>query len=176
MTEDKSPLTIRCSQQLPLARMRISVTPLSHAAMREKIFSRHHIKSRWKEGHSYKQEIKNHHESANNQQIRAIINRPWLPYIGISAYMRGIRAALFVALLRVTNSVKGFGSTSRRKPVHAPRRAIIREWRSLPRDKRQTVEQAAPFSAKAIETHRFHCCGDRYQKVLAWQWSRTGKV
>jgi hypothetical protein len=76
MTEDKLPLTIGYPQQLPLDCTRTPVTPLSHAATREDIFSRRHIKSRWKEVHSYKQEIKNHHESANNQQVRAIINRP----------------------------------------------------------------------------------------------------
>jgi len=62
------------------------------------------------------------------------------------------------------------------KPEHGPRRAIIREWMSLPRDKRMTVEQAGAFAAKAIETHQFRCSGDRYQRVLAWLLPRTGKA
>ena len=32
------------------------------------------------------------------------------------------------------------------KPEHNARRTIIREWMSLPRDKRQTEEQAAAFA------------------------------
>lgn len=31
------------------------------------------------------------------------------------------------------------------KPEHETRRKIIREWMSLPKDKRQTEEQAKPF-------------------------------
>jgi hypothetical protein len=62
------------------------------------------------------------------------------------------------------------------KPEHGPRRAIIREWMSLSRDKRQTAEQAAAFAAKVIETHEFRGNGDRCQRVLAWLLPRTGKA
>jgi hypothetical protein len=34
---------------------------------------------------------------------------------------------------------------------HETRRKIIRQWTSLPKDKRQTAEQAAEFAKKAIE-------------------------
>ena len=37
------------------------------------------------------------------------------------------------------------------KPEHETRRRIIREWMSLPKDKRQTEEQAKPFAKKAME-------------------------
>jgi hypothetical protein len=37
------------------------------------------------------------------------------------------------------------------KPEHETRRKIIREWMSLPTDKRQTEEQAEPFAKKAME-------------------------
>src|SRR5438046_4787560 len=37
------------------------------------------------------------------------------------------------------------------KPEHEARRKIIREWMSLPKDKRQTEEQAKPFAKKAME-------------------------
>jgi hypothetical protein len=37
------------------------------------------------------------------------------------------------------------------KPEHETRRKIIREWMSLPKDKRQTEEQAKPFAKKAME-------------------------
>ena len=40
------------------------------------------------------------------------------------------------------------------KPEHAARRKIIREWMSLPKDKRQTEEQAKPFAKKAMEESR----------------------
>jgi hypothetical protein len=36
------------------------------------------------------------------------------------------------------------------KPEHETRRKIIREWMSLPKDKRQTEEHAKPFAKKAI--------------------------
>jgi hypothetical protein len=34
---------------------------------------------------------------------------------------------------------------------HETRRKIIRQWMSLPKDKRQTAEQAAAFAKKALE-------------------------
>ena len=37
------------------------------------------------------------------------------------------------------------------KPEHETRRKIIREWMALPKDKRQTEEQAKPFAKKAME-------------------------
>ena len=37
------------------------------------------------------------------------------------------------------------------KPEHEARRKVIREWMSLPKDKRQTKEQAKPFAGKAME-------------------------
>jgi hypothetical protein len=39
------------------------------------------------------------------------------------------------------------------KPERDVRRKVIREWMSLPRDRRQTHEQAAAFAMKAAETH-----------------------
>jgi hypothetical protein len=33
---------------------------------------------------------------------------------------------------------------------HETRRKIIRQWMSLPKDKRQTAEQAAAFAKKAV--------------------------
>jgi hypothetical protein len=37
------------------------------------------------------------------------------------------------------------------EPEQEMRRKIIREWMSLPKDKRQTEEQAKPFAKKAME-------------------------
>lgn len=37
------------------------------------------------------------------------------------------------------------------RPEYEARRKIIREWMSLPKDKRQTGEQAKPFAKKAME-------------------------
>ncbi len=54
------------------------------------------------------------------------------------------------------------------RPEHNARRAIIREWMSLPRDKRATEEQAAAFAMKAIEKHEFRYSGDRRQRIMAW--------
>jgi len=47
------------------------------------------------------------------------------------------------------------------KPEHVVRRTIIREWMSLPQDKRQTEQQATDFAARAMEKHEFRCGGDR---------------
>ena len=61
------------------------------------------------------------------------------------------------------------------RPEHDARRTIIREWMSLPRDKRQSQEQTATFAQKAIEKHQVRCSGDPYQRVMAWLLPRTGK-
>ena len=50
------------------------------------------------------------------------------------------------------------------KPEHEARRKIIREWMSLPKDKRQTEEQVKPFAKKAME--RIPSSGDPYGRIL----------
>ncbi len=50
------------------------------------------------------------------------------------------------------------------KPEHEARRKIIREWMSLPKDKRQTEEQAKPFAKKAME--RIPSSGDPYRQIM----------
>jgi hypothetical protein len=59
------------------------------------------------------------------------------------------------------------------KPEHEARRKIIREWMSLPKDKRQTEAQAKPFAKKAVE--RIPSSGDPYRQILRWLSSRIGK-
>ena len=61
------------------------------------------------------------------------------------------------------------------KPENAARRAIIREWMLLQREKRQSEEQAAAFALKAIEKHDFRVSGDRQRRVMAWLMPRVGK-
>jgi hypothetical protein len=61
------------------------------------------------------------------------------------------------------------------KPENKARRAIIREWMSLPREKRQTAPQAAAFGLKAVEKHDFRCSGDRQWKIMLWLMPRIGK-
>jgi hypothetical protein len=46
---------------------------------------------------------------------------------------------------------------------------------SLPRDKRQTEEQAAAFALKLLEKHKFRCSGDPHRRIVAWLLPRTGK-
>ena len=60
------------------------------------------------------------------------------------------------------------------RPEHEMRRKIIREWMLLPRDKRQTEEQARPFAKKAME--RIPSNGDSYRRVMSWLLPRTGKA
>jgi hypothetical protein len=56
------------------------------------------------------------------------------------------------------------------------RRAVIREWMALPRDKRQSVEQAANFAEKAAQGHalpRSRC--DPHRVMMSWLLPRTGR-
>jgi hypothetical protein len=59
---------------------------------------------------------------------------------------------------------------------HETRRKIIRQWRSLPKDKRQTAEQAAVFAKKALEENQLQPSRrDPYQRVMGWLSPRIGK-
>jgi hypothetical protein len=60
------------------------------------------------------------------------------------------------------------------KSQHEVRQKIIREWMSLPKDKRQTEEQAKPFAKKAME--RIPSSGDRYRQIMGWLLPRIGKA
>jgi len=62
------------------------------------------------------------------------------------------------------------------RPENPARRAIIREWMSLPREKRQTGEQAIAFALKAVENRDFPCSGDRQRRIMAWLMPRIGKA
>jgi hypothetical protein len=59
------------------------------------------------------------------------------------------------------------------QPEHEARREIIREWMALPKDKRQSEEQAKPFAKKAME--RVPSIGDPYRKIMGWLQPRVGK-
>jgi hypothetical protein len=56
------------------------------------------------------------------------------------------------------------------------RRAVIREWMALTRDKRQTVDQAAGFADKAVQSHALpRSRRDPHQVMMSWLHPRTGK-
>jgi len=56
------------------------------------------------------------------------------------------------------------------------RRAVIREWMALPRDRRQTAEQAADFAASAVQRHELPRSRRNPQRVMTdWLLPRTGK-
>jgi hypothetical protein len=64
------------------------------------------------------------------------------------------------------------------------RRKLIREWMTLPKDKRQTEEQVTAFAKKAIDQNEFHRSRrdpqqefrrDPYQKVIGWLLPRAAK-
>jgi hypothetical protein len=59
------------------------------------------------------------------------------------------------------------------KPEHETRRKITREWMSLPKDKRQTEEQAKLFAKKAME--RIQSSGDAYRQIMKWLLPRIDK-
>jgi len=67
---------------------------------------------------------------------------------------------------------------------HEIRRKIIREWMTLPKDKRQTEEQVAAFAKKAALQNEFHRSRrdpnqkfrrDPFEKVSGWLLPRAGK-
>ena len=59
---------------------------------------------------------------------------------------------------------------------HETRRKIIRQWRSLPKDKRQTAEQAAAFARKAMEENELQRSRrDPYERVMGWLLPRIGR-
>ena len=59
---------------------------------------------------------------------------------------------------------------------HETRRKIIREWKALPKDKRQTQEQVVAFAKKALEQNELpRSRRDPYQTVLGWLLPRIGK-
>jgi hypothetical protein len=63
------------------------------------------------------------------------------------------------------------------RPEHDVRRKVIREWMSLPRDKRRTQEQAAAFAMKAVEANTIgRSREDPYQRIMGWLLPRTGKT
>jgi hypothetical protein len=59
------------------------------------------------------------------------------------------------------------------KLEHEARRKIIREWMSVPKNKRQTEEQAKPFAKKAME--RIPSSSDPYRQIMSWLRPRLGK-
>ena len=56
------------------------------------------------------------------------------------------------------------------------RRAIIREWMSLSRDKRQSDQQARAFTKAALQRHRLpRSPRTPHAIVMAWLGPRTGR-
>ena len=67
---------------------------------------------------------------------------------------------------------------------HKTRRKIIREWMALPKERRQTEEQAVAFAKKATQQNEFHHSRrdpehrfrrEPYQKVMGWLLPRAGR-
>lgn len=57
-----------------------------------------------------------------------------------------------------------------------PRRAIIREWTSLAREKRQSIQQASAFAQTALQRH--HLPRSRrppHDVIMAWLRPRIGR-
>ena len=56
------------------------------------------------------------------------------------------------------------------------RRAVIREWMSLAREKRKSGEQALAFAKAAIQRHKLPRSGRSAQDVvMGWLKPRTGR-
>jgi len=59
---------------------------------------------------------------------------------------------------------------------HQTRRKIIRQWMSLPKDKRQTAEQATAFAKKALDENELQRSRrDSYQRIMGWLLPRVGR-
>jgi hypothetical protein len=58
---------------------------------------------------------------------------------------------------------------------NALRRRIIRDWMSLPREKRQTQEQAAAYATQIVQTNVIGR-KDPYLTVMAWLSPRIGRA
>jgi hypothetical protein len=59
------------------------------------------------------------------------------------------------------------------KPEHDVRRVIIREWMSLPKERRKTKEQALAFANSAKD--RVPCSGDPFTKITGWLLPRLNR-
>jgi hypothetical protein len=60
------------------------------------------------------------------------------------------------------------------RPEHDLRRKVIREWMLLPRDKRQTQDQAAAFAARVVQANTIGR-EDPHDTVMAWLSPRIGR-
>jgi len=59
---------------------------------------------------------------------------------------------------------------------HETRRKVIRQWMTLPKDKRHTAEQAADFAKKALEQNELQPSRrDPYERVMGWLLPRAGR-
>jgi len=56
------------------------------------------------------------------------------------------------------------------------RRKIIRQWMALPKDKRQTADQAAAFAKSAVEQNKLQRSSRApYDRIMGWLLSRGGR-
>jgi hypothetical protein len=62
------------------------------------------------------------------------------------------------------------------RPEHDVRRKVIREWMALPRERRETHEQASTFAMKTADTHVTGRRGDDpYRRIMTWLLPRIGR-
>jgi hypothetical protein len=58
----------------------------------------------------------------------------------------------------------------------SPRRAVIREWMTLAREKRQSIQQANTFAGAARQRHRLpRSRRAPHDVIMAWLRPRTGR-
>jgi hypothetical protein len=62
-----------------------------------------------------------------------------------------------------------------KNPDHDARRAVIREWMALPKDKRLSKDLALSFTAKAAERHALQVPGDSSARMMGWLLPRVGR-
>jgi hypothetical protein len=63
------------------------------------------------------------------------------------------------------------------RPENELRRKVIREWMALPRDKRESQEQAAAFATKVVQANAIGSSrADPHEIVMAWLSPRVGRT
>jgi hypothetical protein len=58
---------------------------------------------------------------------------------------------------------------------HETRRKIIRQSMALPKDKRETAEQATAFAKQAVEQNDQRDRRDPYKRMMGWLLPRVGR-
>ena len=85
---------------------------------------------------------------------------------------------------RAVGPKSGYGRSRRphsKQEIHmakaSPRRTVIREWMTLVREKRQSIQQASAFAENAMQRHRLpRSRRAPHAVIMAWLRPRIGRA